>query len=115
MNSIIFLILGVLTLSAILLFIHKRLKDDIVPMSAEQAREIRKLMVDKQSLDKLLAPVFKDIGKAASKGMSEIGLFKRDWYNQDKILYQKAVSKLQRMGYNVRFDYSYQAVIVSWL
>lgn len=114
MNSIVFLILGLFALSAVLLFIYKRPKDDIVPMSAEQAREVRKIMADKQSLDKLLAPVFKDIDKAASKGMSEIGLFKRDWYNQDKLLYQKAVSKLQSMGYNVRFDYSYQAVIVSW-
>lgn len=83
-------------------------------MSAEQAREVRKLMADKQSLDKLLAPVFKKINKAANKGLSKVGLFERDWFSQDKLVYQKALQELRNLGYTVRFQYNYQGVIISW-
>lgn len=87
-------------------------------MDAEQARQVRKLSADRKDLDKLLKPVLKDIEKAANKGRSEIALFKRDWYTQEKLIYQRAVDSLRGMGYRVKRNYSYPMVggfvIISW-
>lgn len=86
----------------------------VAPLTAEQAKKLKKDSATQEQVNALLKPVFAKISKAFEKGDSEIFLSGSDWYYSNNEKYKLATQQLTGLGYSVWKENNFFGVRVKW-